>query len=363
MPCAGSMSCWRGGSRAEPVADRHQVAGDLDDLLRFSDDQGWGDGLPLVPPTEARVAAMLDGRDPQESLGAVPPGYGEATLEVLAANAVMAGCRPAAFGVLLAAVEAMLQPQFNLPGVQATTHPVAPLLVVHGPVAARLGINGGSGVLGPGFAANATLGRAVRLVLMNVGLARPGQADLSTHGGPAKYTYCMTENLAESPWPEYHTTVGFEAGDSAVTVIGVEAPHNVQDHQSSTAVRFLDIVADAMRQLGHNSWVISTGNDFGVLLGPEHARMVARDGWGREDVQHYLFQRACRPVADLMDSGNWTGRDWPVWMNALAARPDSSVPAVRRPEEIRVFVAGGPGKHSAVLPGFGSTAAVTWPVS
>lgn len=344
------------------MADRHHLTGDLGAIHEFVAERGWGDGLPIVPPTEEKVAAMLAGRDPVASLGAVPPAYGDATHEVLAANAVMAGCKPAAFPVLLAAVEAMLQPRFNLAGVQATTHPVAPLLVVHGPVAAELKVNGGSGVLGPGAAANATLGRAVRLVLINVGGGRPAQGDLSTQGGPAKYTYCMTENMAESPWPEYHTSVGFDARESAVTVIGVEGPHNVQDHQSTTGVRFLAIVADAMRQLGHNSWVISKGNDFVVMLGPEHAQMLGRDGWSRDDVQRYLYHQASRSVADLMRSGNWTGREWPVWLNALAQSETSLVPPVRKPEEIRVLVAGGPGKHSAVMPGFGSTSAVTWPV-
>ncbi len=341
------------------VTTRHTIPAEFDEFRRFADARGWGDGLPLVPPTDDKVALMLGGRDPKGTLGAIPPGYGEATLEVLAANAVMAGCEPRAFPVIVAAVEAMLEPQFNLAGVQATTHPVAPLLVVHGPVAAELGLNSGSGVLGPGFAPNATLGRAIRLILLNVGLARPGQGDLSTHGGPAKFTYCMTENMADSPWPEYHTSVGFAERDSAVSVIGLEAPHNVEDHQSTTGVRLVNIVADAMRQLGHNSWVISKGNDFLVLFGPEHAQMLGRDGWSREDVQRYLYHRACRPVAEVMESGNWVGREWPVWMNALAERPEALVPPVRRPEEIRVMVAGGPGKHSAVMPGFGSTSAVT----
>jgi hypothetical protein len=341
------------------MSRRIEAEADFEAVQRLAAERGWSDGLPLVPPTEEKVAEMLGGADPKGSLGPVPPGYGEATLEVLAANAVMAGCRPATFPVITTAVEALLEPQFNLAGVQATTHPVAPLLVVHGPIAAELGINGGSGVLGPGFEPNATIGRAIRLILLNVGLARPGVGDLSTFGGPAKYGYCMTENMAESPWPEYHTSVGFEPTDSAVTVIGLEGPHNVQDHQSTTGPRFLNIVADAMRQLGHNSWVISKGNDYAVLLGPEHARMLGGEGWSREDVQRYLYHRSCRAVAGIMEGGNWTGREWPIWMNALAEKPDNLVPAVRRPEEIRVFVTGGPGKHSAVIPGFGSTSAVT----
>src|SRR5258706_3427471 len=298
------------------VTTRHTIPAEFDEFRRFADARGWGDGLPLVPPTDDKVALMLGGRDPKGTLGAIPPGYGEATLEVLAANAVMAGCEPRAFPVIVAAVEAMLEPQFNLAGVQATTHPVAPLLVVHGPVPAELGLNSGSRGLGPGFAPNATLGRAIRLILLNVGLARPGEGDLSTHGGPAKFTYCMTENMAESPWPEYHTSVGFAERDSAVSVIGLEAPHNVEDHQSTTGVRLVNIVADAMRQLGHNSWVISKGNDFLVLFGPEHAQMLGRDGWSRVDVQRYLYHRACRPVAEVMEAGNWVGRGWPGWVKA-----------------------------------------------
>jgi hypothetical protein len=341
----------------------HTVTGEVEDVERYIEERGWGDGLPVAIPTQQRVTAMLGSYAPEESVGEVAPGYGVATNEVLAANAVMAGCTPVMFPIVRAAVQAMLQPRFNLAGVQATTHPVTPLLVVHGPIAQRAGVHAGTGVLGPGYRANATIGRAVRLILMNVGLARPGNGDMATHGSPAKFSYCMAENLAESPWPPLHTTKGFAPADDAVTVLAGEAPHNVHDHQSSSGARYLNIVADVMRAQGHVSWIMSKGNDFGVVLGPEFAGMLGREGWSRHDVQMYLYHRSCRPVRDLHWGGNWTGRDWPNWMEALAEDPEALVPPVRHPSDICVLVAGGPGKQSFIVPAFGNTAAVTWPVT
>ena len=336
--------------------------GGVDAVARHIESSGWSDGLPVVPPTEKRVTAMLEGFDADETLGTVPPGYGDATIEILAANSVMAGCAPPMFPVVVAALEALLQPQFNLGGVQATTHPVSPMLVVHGPIAREIGINGGSGVFGPGFAANATIGRAVRLILLNVGLARPGAGDLATQGTPAKFSFCITENVIDSPWPEYHATQGFDPNDDAVTVLGVEGPHNCHDHQSNTAVRYANIMADVMRGQGPVSWIMSAGNDWAIVLGPEFAQMLHRDGWTRHDLQMYLFFRASRPVKDIMWGPNWAGRDWPAWMEGLAEDPDARVPPVRHPDDMKIFVAGGPGKQSAVVPAFGNSAAVTWPV-
>lgn len=341
---------------------RHIVDGGFDEVERFIDDQGWSDGLPVVPPTADRVARMLGDFPADGVVGDVPPGYGRATNEVLASNAVMAGCTPAMFPVVRSAIRAMLEPRFNLGGIQATTHPVAPLLVVHGPIATQIGMNVGSGAMGPARAANAPIGRAIRLILINVGAARPGAGDLATHGSPAKFSYCMAENVEDSPWPAFHTTRGFGADENAVTVLAGEAPHNVHDHQSSTGVRFANILADAMKQQGHVSWIMSKGNDFAVVLGPEHAGMLARDGWSREDVQMYLYHRSCRPARDIMWGGNWTGRDWPAWMNGLAEDPDAPVPPVRHPRDINVLVTGGPGKQSFLVPAFGNTAAVTWPI-
>src|SRR5262245_10227151 len=194
-----SVSATAGIGRAEPASAFVRppaVQADLTDLVTedtaeavlaaFCERQ-WCDGLPIVPPTEARVRAMLGGAPGDRSLGAMPPLWRQATLEKLAVNAVMAGCEPAAFPLIVAAVEAMLDPSFNLYGVQATTHSVAPLLIVHGPIAAELGVHAGSGCFGPGFRANATIGRAIRLILLNVGGAWPGRHDMATQGSPAKF--------------------------------------------------------------------------------------------------------------------------------------------------------------------------------
>ncbi len=277
-------------------------------LVEFSNRQ-WSDGLPIVAPTPERVAAMLGGRDGARSLGPMPPLWRLATLEKLAVNAVMAGCEPAAFPIVVAAVEAMLDPTFNLYGVQATTHPVAPLLVVNGPYGRRLGLHGGSGCFGPGFRANATLGRAIRLILLNVGGAWPGRYDMSTQGSPAKFAYCIAENEDASPWgPLYKGDV--------VTVYGGEGPHNVNDHVSTTASGILANVADTAISLGSNvGWYFSQAQLL-VALGPEHARTIAGDGLTRADVQRFVYENARQPLGLMRLGGMWGMHDWPAWMNA-----------------------------------------------
>lgn len=322
--------------------------------------QQWSDGLPIVAPTEGRVRAMLAAveRDPQESLGAMAPGWGQATLEKLAINAVMAGCRPSYFPVVVAAVDAMLDPAFNLYGVQATTHPVAPLVVVSGPLAGAIGMHAGSGVFGPGHRANATIGRAVRLILLNVGGAWPGRGDMATQGSPAKYSYAVAENEPASPWEPLRVALGFGAGDTTVTVFGGEAPHNVNDHVSTTASGILTNCAHAMVPIGSNvGWYFSQSQLL-LVLGPEHAATVAGDGLTRADVQRFCYQQAQRPLGQARLGGMYGIQDWPRWMQAI--RDDAArLPLVPSPEDILVMVAGGPGKHSAVVPNCTFSRAVT----
>ena len=314
----------------------------------------WSDGLPIVAPTPERVAAMLGGRDGARSLGPMPPLWRQATLEKLAVNAVMAGCEPAAFPIIVAAVEAMLDPNFNLYGVQATTHPVAPLLIVNGPYGRRLGLHGGSGCFGPGFRANATLGRAIRLILLNVGGAWPGRYDMATQGSPAKYAYCIAENEEASPWGPLHK------GD-VVTVYGGEGPHNVNDHVSTTASGILANVADTAISLGSNvGWYFSQAQLL-VALGPEHARTVAGDGLTRADVQRFVYENARQPLGLMRLGGMWGMHDWPAWMNATTD-PEARLPRVPSPEDIFVIVAGGSGKHSAVVPNCTFSRAVSRPI-
>lgn len=314
----------------------------------------WCDGLPIVPPTRERVQAMLGGARPDHSLGPMPPLWRDATLEVLAINAVMAGCLPAYFPVIVAAVEAMLDPAFNLYGIQATTHPVAPLLIVNGPGARRIGVHAGSGCFGPGFRANATIGRAVRLILMNVGGAWPGRHDMATQGSPAKFSYCIAEHAEASPW-------GPLAEGDVVTVFGGEAPHNVNDHVSTMAAGILATIADTAVSLGSNvGWYLSQSQLL-IVLGPEHARTIAGDGLSRADVQRFVFEHARLPLRTLRLGGMWGIHDWPAWMTAVTD-PDALLPQVPSPDDVFVVVAGGAGKHSAVVPNCTFSQAVSRPI-
>lgn len=340
------------------------LPGEPAELFADVERRGWGDGLPVVPPTVERVQACLEtvAVDGNEVLGLMPVAGAEVTAAKVAANAALAGCPAAAFPVVLTAITAMLDPVFNLTGLQATTHPVAPLVVVHGPIARQLEMNSSSGAFGPGNAANATIGRAVRLSLMNLGHARPGRGDRATQGQPSKYSYCVAENADESPWEPYHVSRGLSADTSAVTVYGAENPHNVNDHVNDDAKGLLGTVALTLANGGCNNVHFTQGEIF-VVLGPEHAASIAGSGFTREDVQLWLYDHARLPLRDLRGRNMWDGRAWPAWMNADADdNPDRRLPVVRAPHALRVLVVGGPGKHSCVIPGFGETHSVTRPL-
>lgn len=313
--------------------------------------RGWCDGLPIVPPTPERVQAMLAtvSADPARPLGLMPPLWRECTVEKIAVNTVMAGCLPEYFPVVLAATRALLEPAFNLYGVQATTHPVAPLLVLNGPLAERIGMHSGSGCFGPGFRANATIGRAIRLVLMNVGGGWPGRHDMATQGSPAKFSFAIGEAEGASPWAPLHVSRGFTAEQNVVTMYGGEPPHNVNDHVGTTAAGILNNVADVAATLGSNvGWYFSQSQLL-VVLGPEHAATIASDGFTREDVQRFVFEHARLPLGRLKLGGMWGIHDWPLWMQKVTDET-AMLPLVPSPDDVLVMVAGGPGKHSAVVP-------------
>lgn len=335
---------------------------DVDDAADITDvfeARGLGDGLPLVAPTPARVAAMLEHAtgDPDEVLFTLQPRAGIVTRRVAAINAVLAGCRPDVFPVVLTALRALARPEINLRGVNATTHPVNPLIIVHGEIARTAGFNAGVGCFGPGNRANATVGRAVRLVLLHVAGAKPGFGDAATQGHPAKYTYCAAENLAESPWEGYARSRGVDA-PSAVTVHCGEGPHNVHDQEAGgEPALILDKMASAMTTLGMNNAPISQAEYF-VILGPEHAASLAQRLFTRRDVQSYLFDRARMPAATFRR--HFSELAWAPWMKAVA--DDHMLPMTAEPDNIRVLVAGGPGKHSHLVPSWGMTRSVTLPV-
>jgi hypothetical protein len=314
----------------------------------------WGltDGLPVVAPTRAKTTAMLrhSNRPSDYTVGPLPPAWKVLNLEALAANAVMAGCLPEFFPVVIEAIEAMLSdPAFNLHGMQTTTHPIGPMVMVTGPVAGQLGVWGGIGCLGSGWRPNATIGRAVRFVLVNGGGARPGELDKATMGQPGKYSFCFSENEQESPWPPYRLDQGYDADDSTITVVGAEAPTNINDHGSNSAEGILRTLAGTMSTTGNNNlyWL---GDTF-LILGPEHADTLAREGLSKSDVQRQLHLRARVPV-DRMSDGQFTHlRSW-IHEDELEryVDGDGAVALVREPSDIHIVVAGGPGKHSMWVP-------------
>ena len=251
--------------------------------------KGWSDGLPCVPPSRGLVDRFVaaSGRAGDELAGEIPPKGGRATIERIAANAVMAGCLPEYMPVVVTAVEALLEERFNLRGVQGSTHLCTPLVIVNGPIAAELDVNGGANCFGQGWRANATIGRAVKLVLTNLGQATPGDADKATFGHPGKYTYCIAENEAASPWQPLHVERGFAPDDSCVTVYPAEAPHNVNQPSSDDAEEILLTMAGSMNALGNAQFRVM-GESL-VVFGPEHAEIIARGGWSKQAVREFLF--------------------------------------------------------------------------
>jgi len=332
---------------------------DPQEVMEALTQRGLGDGLPVIPPTSERVEAMLagaGGNNPHEVMATLEPRLGAATRQVIAANAVMAGCRPEHMPVITAAVKAVSQPEFNLLGVNATTHPTAPLLIVHGECAQLGGFESQTGAFGPGNRANATVGRALRLILLQVAGARPGDGDASTQGQPSKYSYCMAENITASPWESYPRSLGITA-PSAVTVHAGENPHNFHDMESEVPEPILDKGASVMATLGCNNAAIGQG-EFFIGLCPEHAQTIANAGWSRRDVQMYLYEMARRPAAELRTQ--FALRAWRPWQQSL---PDEALaPMTDSPDNIKVFVVGGAGKHSCVIPSWGMTRSVTLPV-
>ena len=337
-----------------PAEDNALLVPEGTDLVEWYFERGWTDGLPVVPPTGERIDACIKalGGEPECLECRVPPRYGGLTREVLAINIVMAGCRPEYAPVVRAAMLALTSPAFNLNGVQATTHMAAPLLVVNGPVARVIGMNGGVNAFGSGNRANATIGRAIRLVLLNVGGGIPGDLDKSTLGHPGKYTYCVAENEADSPLAPYHVEKGFTADDSTVFVIAAEPPHSVTNHVADDPEGILDSICSAMSTIAHNN-AVSSGH-CAVVLGPEHARTIAGKGWTRHDIRSYLHLNSgnlFRKLAFEHRYGKIYNRNLPRWYKRDL---DARIPIVPSPDHIHLFVIGGTaGRFSAFIPGWG----------
>jgi hypothetical protein len=313
---------------------------------------GWSDGMPMVPPTEAAVARFVAAcRGDNEPFEPISPRQVVPTLQSLAANAVMAGCKPEYFPVVLAALRGVLAADYNLHGTLATTHPCAPMVLVSGPLRHQLSINCSSNCFGQGWRANATIGRALSLILMNVGGAKPAIMDRSTMGSPAKYSFCFGENQEESPWEPYHVRRGFARDDSVVTVMSAEPPHNINDHGSNSGEGLLTTFASVMGQGGANT-IYGRGPSV-LVIGPEHAATLHRDGWTIEAIQQRLFERARVPAANVSPENRDLYRE-------AGREPENGFYTIAPDRQgIHVLVAGGPGKHSAWIPSFGGTAVIS----
>lgn len=311
----------------------------------------WSDGLPVVPPTEERLADMLAAtrRDADELIGLVPPLMAPATVRAIALHAIMAGCRPEYLPIVIGAVECVLEERFNLTLLQATTSAGAPFILVNGPYAARVGLHGGMGCFGPGFRANATIGRALRLIMMNLGGGIPGVTALSGFGGPWRYTYAVAENEAESPWPSYACALGHAPEANVITAIPLEGPILVWDDASQEPERLVVAIADMMTALGGGN--IYRQADMAVVLSPQHAGVFAAHGLSREETHRMLVERARRPLREIRRGGIWRGEAgaarWPFTIDLYD--DEALVPAVGDPRDLHLVVAGGSGSPASLV--------------
>jgi hypothetical protein len=279
-------------------------------------------------------------------------------VEKVAINAVMAGCKPAYFPVVLAGVRAVLQPQFNVGSITTTTGGAAPGFIVSGAIAETLGIHGGTAVFGSGHRPNATIGRAIRLTMRNLGGATAATMEKSTHGWPGKYTMCFAEHQARTPWEPLHVDLGYPAAVSTVTAVAARGIHTVVEATQESGEGVLQTLVSSMTAGGISGYAFQArGASPVVVLGPEHAAEIAAAGFSRKDVKAYLFQHVRLPLGQLKGRGHWGTRSWPeAWEQE---RDDFLVPLVLSPDRFVLVVAGGDGRHSSWLPAWSATERAT----
>ena len=320
--------------------------GEASDPVEVCFERGWSDGLPVTPPTDERVLAMLKGtrRRADEVIGKIPPYLGTCTVEKAAINAVLAGCKPEYMPVLLAALEAALEPVFTLHGVLATTYFSSPIIIVNGPIARAIGMNSGINALGQGNRANATIGRALNLIVQNVGGGRPGEADRSTLGAPSKFTLCFAEDESDPGWEPLSVARGLPRGASAVTLFQGHGPEAIVDQKTRTAEGLTRSFALSLNKMGHTNLVQSARAI--VVLSPEHYAIYREAGWDRKRIERALYEATIRPGREIVAGAGGVGEGVP------ASRADEMIPKFHD-DGLMVVRAGGPaGLFSAILPGW-----------
>lgn len=325
-----------------------------------------GDGFPLIAPTPQRVEAFLKaaGREPLEVLGHLAPAYGVATVEKIAINAAMAGCQPEHLSILLAAVEAIIEtPQsvFPVRTITMSTGPHAMLLLINGPIAKRLGINSGRCTLGPGKPGrvNTALGRALRLILMNVGHSYPGQGDMDTIGTPLKYSMCIAENEDENPWEPFHVQRGFQPEQSTVTVFGtIDVIHNA-NYQRDSEQLLLAWAARASTAGPYNTPIPSRlefdNAHFTMLMCPDHARNLSQDGHTKASIREFMAQNARVSLKHMLASSITSLDSLPSHVQwILQMDPATMLPTIPHPDMVHIVVVGGPTGKSDLVRNLGA---------
>jgi hypothetical protein len=332
-------------------SSRQVALGDTEDPLEACFDRGWTDGLPVVPPTPERVLRMLAGtsRAPDEILGSIPPDLAPCTVEKVAINAVMAGCKPEYMPVVLAAVEAALIDEFGMHGILCTTMFCGPVVIANGPVTRAIGMNSGVNALGQGNRANASIGRALQLVIRNVGGGRPGEIDRSALGTPGKYTFCFAE-AEDSDWAPLSVERGFAPGTSTVTLFAGEGVQGIVDQKSRTPESLARTFAACMRVVDHPK--LAMAGDALLIVSPEHARVFIEAGWSKARLLQELVGLLRLPADEMvMGAGGIT--------EGLPPSMAGTTVSKFRPGGILIVRAGGTaGLFSAVVAGWAASGAV-----
>lgn len=327
----------------------------MHDVHEYMFEQDWTDGLPVIPPTRDRVNAMLEaaGRPPSEIVGSVSARNRSITVETVAANAVMAGCLPEYFPIVLTVIEAMLDPAFNINTVATSSGGAAVAVVVSGPMALEIGMNSSHNLLGPGNRANATIGRTVRLVISNGLGSKSGKLDASSIGHPGKYTFCFAAKQGDDAWPGLNVEAGYTPEDTVVTILAAEGPRQIGQHLNEDPAGVLRSFAAAMKAPSNTIVGKVAGGRAGqvlAILGFEHELAVREGGWSRDDVREFLVAESRTTPEELLAGGILleTGA-----VNDMRPGPDGKLPVVSRPEDIILVTAGGPGAGwSALIPGW-----------
>lgn len=341
------------------LSEQIDLEDDIEQIYAYYYERGWTDGLPIIPPTAARVErtlSILGDIDPGYVVAKIPPRLGQATYEKIAINAVMAGCLPEYLPIVVAAVKAVCEDQFNLYGIQTTTNAVTPFLLINGPIREKLSINCRYNAFGQGWRANATIGRALRMLLVNVGGAVPGLLDKATVGQPGKYSFCCGENEEENPWEPFHVTAGFDRNRSTVTAVGVTGITNILDW-SGSGEEVLTTICRTINGVGGNDYL--SGGQPLIALCPEHARILANDGFDKDKVQKFIFEHSKVQLKDFPHKTQVMIKNRRSHEFSEPLTEESLIPISPKPEDILIAVIGGPSVHSAVLLTIGVTRAVT----